>query len=144
MSYFCPLCKLDPMNHSFKKIFEKDNCIYFYTKPSDAKLYFDKTGIINHYEGMLNETINNHCKWIWIFDSCGFGLKHSLQTDVAIGLAKLISSKFSENLEKIVIINSNTYIWSIYKIIYPFLNYKIKSIVIFDEKNAWKNFYENI
>jgi len=133
MNYSCPLCRLDPMNHSFKKMFEKNNCIYFYTKPSDAKLYFDKKGILEHYEGVLNETLESGKKWIWVFDSLGFGLKHSLQTDVAIGLAKLISSKFSQNLEKIVIIHSNTYISWIYKMISPFLNEKIKSIITFNE-----------
>lgn len=142
MSYSCPLCKLDPMNHSLKKMFEKDNCIYFYTKPSDAKLYFDKKGILEHYEGVLNETIETGKKWVWIFDSLGFGLKHSLQTDVAIGLAKLISSKFSQNLEKIIIINSNVYIWSIYTIISPFLSSNVKSIIAFEYQN--KEIYENI
>jgi hypothetical protein len=51
------------------------------------------------------------------------------QVEVAIELAKLISSKFSEKLQKIIIINPNFYIKSVYNIIYPFLNQKIKSIV---------------
>jgi len=128
MSYKCPLCSVDPLTHSLTKMFEKNNTLYYYTCPSKAKMYFDTFGIINHYDGILSEIPENK-KWIWIFDGTEFGLKHFLQIEVAVELAKLISSKFSEKLEKIIIINPNFYIKSIYNIIYPFLNNKIKSIV---------------
>ena len=95
---------------------------------SKAKMYFDTLGIINHYDGVLSEIPENK-KWIWIFDGTEFGVKHVLQIEVAIELAKLISSKFSDKLEKIIIINSNFYIKSIYNIVYFFLNTKLKSIV---------------
>ena len=39
-------------------------------------------------------------EWVWIFDSCEFTIKHAMQTNVAIKLAKLISNKFSRNLKK--------------------------------------------
>ena len=58
-----------------------------------------------------------------------FGLKHFLQIEVAKELSKLISHKFSNNLEKIIIINPSSYVSPIYNIIKPFLNNKIKSIV---------------
>ena len=91
-------------------------------------MYFDTLGIINHYDGLLSEIPENK-KWIWIFDGTDFGVKHVLQIEVAIELAKLISSKFSDKLEKIIIINSNFYIKSIFNIVYFFLNTKLKSIV---------------
>jgi hypothetical protein len=91
-------------------------------------MYFDTIGIINHYDGVLSEIPENK-KWIWIFDGTEFDLKHLFEIEVAIELAKLISSKFSEKLQKIIIINPNFYIKSIYNIIYPFLNVKMKSIV---------------
>ena len=59
----------------------------------------------------------------------GFGLDHFLQIQVAKELAKLISSKFSKNLEKIIIINPSGYVSSVYAIVKPFLNNKIKSII---------------
>jgi hypothetical protein len=49
--------------------------------------------------------------------------------EVGIQLAKLISSKFSNNLEKIIIINPSNYISFTYEIIKPFLNKKMKSII---------------
>ena len=128
MVYTCPLCLLDPLSHSLTNFLEKDNTYYFYTCPSKAKLYFDTTSIINHYDGVLSEIPENK-KWIWVFDGTDFGLKHFLQIDVATELAKLISSKFSKNLEKIIIINPSGYVSPVYAIVKPFLNNKIKSII---------------
>jgi hypothetical protein len=62
----------------------------------------------------------------------GFGLNHFLQIEVPTELSKLISSKFSKNLEKIIIINPSGYISSVYNIIRPFLNNKITSIIEFN------------
>jgi hypothetical protein len=107
---------------------EKDNTLYYYTCPSKAELYFDATSIINHYDGVLSE-ISENKQWVWVFDSSDFGLKHFLQTQVAIELAKLISSKFSRNLKRIIIINPTFYVSSTYNIIRPFLNEKLESII---------------
>lgn len=131
MNYNCPLCSIDPSNHSLVKYKEINNIMYFYSCPSQAKLYFDTEGIINHYNGTLSEIPKNK-KWIWIFDSKDFTFKHFIQTSVAIELAKLISSKFSNNLEKIIIINPTFYISATYNILRPFLNQHIVNTVIFN------------
>jgi len=128
MSYKCPLCLIDPLSHSLTEFLNKDNTLYYYTCPAKAKFYFDTNSIINHYNGVLSEIPKNK-QWVWVFDGLGFGLSHFLQIEVAIELAKLISSKFSNNLKKIIIINPTLYISSIYNIITPFLNEKIKSII---------------
>ena len=127
MPYICPLCKLLPSSHSLTKVLEEKGIIY-YTCPSQAILYYDVKGIVNHYDGVLSEIPENK-EWIWIFDSLGFGLIHAMQINVAIELAKLISNKFSKNLKKIIIINPTVYITLIHKIIMPFLNNKIKDII---------------
>jgi hypothetical protein len=128
MTYICGVCSLHPSSHSLTKLLEKDNVFYYYACPSKANLYFDTRGIIDHYNGVLSEIPKNK-QWIWIFDGTGFNLKHFLQIDVAIELAKLITTKFSDNLKKIIIINPTLYISSIYNIITPFLNNKIISII---------------
>jgi hypothetical protein len=128
MTYICGVCSLHPSSHSLTKLLEKDNVVYYYACPSKANLYFDTRGIIEHYNGILSEIPKNK-QWIWIFDGTGFNLKHFLQIDVAIELAKLITTKFSDNLKKIIIINPTLYISSIYNIITPFLNNKIISII---------------
>jgi hypothetical protein len=128
MTYICGLCSLNPLSHSLTKLLEKNNTLYYYTCPSKANLYFDTNGIINHYNGVLSEIPKNK-QWVWIFDGFEFSLKHFLQIDVAIELAKLITSKFSDNLKKIIIINPTLYISSIHTIIKPFLNKKMLSII---------------
>jgi len=131
MKYECPLCLIDPLNHSLSFVLEKEDVLYYYTCASKAKLYFDTVSIINHYDGVLSEIPENK-QWIWIFDGTDFNFKHFLQIQVAMELSKLISVKFSEKLKKIIIINPCFYILSIYNIIYPFLNDKMKSILEID------------
>lgn len=126
--YICPLCQLIPSSHSLKKVAERKGIIYYYTCPAQATLYYDVIGIINHYDGVLSE-MQSDKEWVWIFDSLGFGLNHAMQTNVAIELTKLISTKFSKNLKKIIIINPSFYVTITQKLIIPFLNTKIKDII---------------
>ena len=128
MVYTCPICLLDPLSHSLTNFLEKDNTYYFYTCPAKSKLYYDTNSIINHYNGVLSDIPENK-KWIWVLDVLGFGMNHFLQIEVATELSKLISSKFSKNLEKIIIINPSGYVSAVYTIVKPFLNNKIKSII---------------
>ena len=128
MNYKCPLCELQPSSHSLTKLIEQKGIIYYYTCPAQAILYYDVTGIINHYDGVLSEIPENK-EWIWIFDSLDFSIIHAMQINVAIELSKLISNKFYKNLKKIIIINPTSYIKITHKIILPFLNNKIKDII---------------
>ncbi len=128
MSYVCQICKLLPSSHSLTKMTEKKGIIYYYTCPSQAILYYDVQGIINHYDGVLSEIPANK-EWVWIFDSLDFSIMHAMQTNVAIQLAKLISSKFSKNLKKIIIINPTFYIAITHKMIINFLNNKVKDLI---------------
>jgi hypothetical protein len=140
MSYICPVCTLLPDSHSLSKVLEKNDIIYYYTCPSQAILYYDVKGIINHYNGVLSEMPENK-EWVWIFDSLGFSLIHAMQINVAIELAKLISNKFSKNLKKIIIINPTLYITITHKMIMPFLSNKIRDII---ELNYEKKSVEDI
>lgn len=135
MSYICPLCKLLPFSHSLTKLSEKNGIIYYYTCPSQAILYYDVEGIMNHYDGVLSEIPENK-DWIWIFDSLDFSLKHALQINVATEIAKLISNKFSKNLKKIIIINPTMYITMSHKVVMPFLNETIKNIIEINYENT--------
>ena len=128
MSYICPLCKIQPLSHSLTKLSEKNDIIYYYTCPSQAILYYDVEGILNHYDGVLSE-IPKDKEWIWIFDSFGFNLTHTLQINVAVEIAKLITHNFSTNLKKIIIINPTFYITMTHKVVMPFLNETIKNII---------------
>jgi len=126
MQYICPICKVDPSSHSFKKVGEKNGVFYYYTCPAQATNY-DVKGILNHYEGVLSEIPENK-EWVWVFDSTGFGFTHAMQINVAIELSQLIAT-FSKNLKKITIINPTFYITVTHNIIMPFLNQKLKDII---------------
>jgi hypothetical protein len=126
--YKCPICTVWPSSHSLIKVGEKNGILYYYTCPAQAIMYYDVKGIINHYAGVLSEIPENK-EWIWIFDSEGFGLTHAMQTNVAIELTRLISTKFSKNLKKIIIINPSFYVTMSHQIILPFLNKKLKDSI---------------
>jgi hypothetical protein len=128
MKYICPLCKLQPSSHSLTQVLEKKGIIYYYTCPSQAILYYDVKGIINHYDGVLSEIPENK-EWVWIFDSLGFSIIHAIEINVAIELTKLITNKFCKNLKKIIIINPTFYTTITQKIIKPFLNKKVQDII---------------
>ena len=135
MTYTCPLCQLLPSSHSLRKVLEKKGIIYYYTCPSQAILYYDTIGIVNHYDGVLSDIKDK--EWVWIFDSLDFGIVHAMEINVAIELAKLISNKFSNNLKKIIIINPTSYIKITHKIILPFLNNKIKDIIEINNESKY-------
>jgi hypothetical protein len=130
MEYKCPVCEIVPSSHSLKRVLHnnKNEIMYYYTCPSQATLYYDVRGIIDHYDGMLSE-IPQDKEWVWIFDSLGFGLIHASQTTVAVELAKLITNKFSHNLKKIIIINPTFYITATHMMLRPFLSDKVRELI---------------
>jgi len=94
---------MDPTSHSFKKISEKNGVCIYYTKPTDSKLYTDTDGILSHYDNALKQIGDK--KWSWIFDSNGFDLKHAMEVKTGLGIAKLLTEKYADNLLEIKIIN---------------------------------------
>jgi hypothetical protein len=113
---------MDPTSHSFKKISEKNGICTYYTNPSKAKLYTDTDGILSHYENALKQIGDK--KWVWIFDSDGFDLKHALEVKSGIGIAKLLTDKYAESLQEIKIINPTWHIRTMLLTVWPFLNKK--------------------
>ena len=124
--YVCPACAVNPNAHSLKKL-DSENALYYYTCPAKSELYNDVTGIVHHYEGVLSEIRQ---PWIWVFDGTGFGMKHALEVNVGIQLAGIMN-KYSELLQQIIIIHPSVYVSSIYTLLYPFLNKKMRAIIYF-------------
>lgn len=131
MNHNCPICSIDPSSHSLMLYKEVNNIMYFYTCPSQSKLYFDTKGIIIHYDGILSQ-IPQDKKWVWVIDSKDYTFKHFIEFNVGIELIKLISSKFSKNLFKIVIINPTIYITYAYNFLKTFLSKELKNIILFN------------
>jgi hypothetical protein len=124
MEKICQKCSMDPLSHSFRKISEKNGISIYYTNPSKAKLYTDTDGILNHYKNALDSIGSN--KWVWIFDSEGFDLKHAMEIQTGIGVAKIITGNYGNNLQEIKIINPTWHIKTMLTAIWPFLNDTIK------------------
>ena len=125
MDKICDKCTVDPQSHSFRKLSEKNGIAVYYTNPTKAKLYTDTDGILKHYDNALASVGNK--KWIWIFDSDGFDLKHAMEMQTGIGIAKLITTnKYGNNLQEIKIINPTWHIKTMIASVWPFLNQTTK------------------
>jgi hypothetical protein len=123
----CPICAIDPTSHSLKRLENlEDGTVVMYTKPAEATRYWDRDGILIHYDNSLSQISGN---WIWIFDAEGFSTKHMFEIGVATSLARLISSKYSEHLRKIVITNPSPIVELVVIIVKPFLNKKMRSLL---------------
>ena len=129
MEHICKTCHEDSTSHSFSKLCEIKGVSVFYTKPADATKYTDTEGILAHYDNMLK--CNGDKPWTWIFDSAGFGMKHALEINTGIGIAKLITSKYSKNLQKIIVKNPTWHIKLMYTFVSPFLSTKVNSMIEF-------------
>ena len=137
MENICPICVKQPNAHSFMCLCQTiSNKYIFYTKFASAKLYNDTEGILKHHENLLNFV--NPSSWIWIVDCNGFGLKHSLEIKTAFGLLNMIRK--NGNVHRILIINANSFIYNIYKIVKLSLNEDLQKKTVFI-KPAEKNIY---
>jgi len=117
-NHICPMCAKDPKSHSLSKVRETNGIAIYYTAPAKASST-EREGVVTHYDLVLGE---NKIPWIWIFDCKDYPLSHALDLQTAIEIAKLINSKYSENLQKIVVINSTTFIWVIIKTLSMFMS----------------------
>jgi hypothetical protein len=140
MTFICPVCEIDPTSHSLKNLGTRNDVTYFYTRPAIATKYDDYKGILHHYNGVLSENANN---WIWVFDCKGFTTKHLFEIQVGIGLAKLITQKFSHNLNQILIINPTWHVKTVIDLVSPFLNKKLRSIIVIQKKENDNEYYDN-
>lgn len=129
MSYVCSICQREPSSHSFVHLAEEDGENIFYSCPYLAKKYYDGEGIHMHIDDTLHYYQAESQPWKWIFDADGFGLTHALEISTAIGLANLITEKYSTPLKQILIVNSNWYIRIVLTIVLPFLNERVQGIV---------------
>ena len=127
MATICSKCEMDPTSHSFKKLSEKNGVSVYYTNPTKAKLYTDTVGILSHYDNALKQVGNK--KWVWIFDSEGFDLKHALEVKTGSGIAKLLTDKYADNLVEVKIINPTWHIKSMLTVVWPFLTDSTKNKV---------------
>ena len=141
MDSICKLCNFNPNIHSFNHILKYDSNSYmFYTKITEAKDDEDENALIAHYENYL-EFINPD-KWIWIINFNGFTFKHLMKVNLTIKLGHLIQKY--QNLEKIIIINSNFIVTKLMLTLKPFLGSTLfGKIEFYDEEQKNKFIIKN-
>ena len=139
MGFICKICEKCPNSHSLIKYEETNENVVYYTCPSRATNN-EINGILTHYDGFLGETKNKN--WIWILDLKDFSMKNFLEIGNTISIVKLINEKYSVNLQKIIVMNTNSYTSAIYNIIKPVLNERMRSLVFFP--NSYKDQKEKI
>ena len=126
--YECPVCKAEPGSHSLKRLADReDGSAVFYTCPAEAKKYDDLEGLLNHYDGTLGA---HKGPWVWTFDAKGFSWVHALQFEVALGIARLLATKYSDTLVAIRIVNPTPLVSFVRRIIWPVLNKKLRTLII--------------
>ena len=135
MSYQCPICAEDPTSHSLKKIHETDELVYYYTCPAKASKFSDRVGILAHYDGELSSKGDK--KWVWIFDSAGFDVRHAMEIQLAVDMATLINNKHGHTLEKICIINPTLFTSVTVSIVWPFIGSRLRSMIVYDSSQQF-------
>lgn len=130
MLYQCPICFQDPTSHSLKKVHETDQVVYYYTCPAKASKFSDRAGIVAHYDGELSAKGDK--KWVWIFDSTGFDIRHAMEVTIAIDIATLVNDKFGHSLEKICVTNQTMFANIILGVVTPFLSSRLRSMIVYE------------
>ena len=95
----CQICFDEPGSHSFYLLKTEKNVNFYYTCPAEATKYWDTQGILKHYEEVL--TLNGQNPWVWIFDSQDFGINHSMQINIALGIIRMLKEKYGQYLQEI-------------------------------------------
>jgi hypothetical protein len=124
MEHLCPICAIDASSHSFELLSRDNGINVFYTCPAKATKYNDRDGILAHFKNVLDHYKDNY--WKLIFDFQGVEFKHMMEINIAIGISKLIND-YSTYLTEIQIINTNSYTYTMLRIVTPFLNSDVKN-----------------
>ena len=130
----CPKCIETPGFHSFIKLGKT-------TKGYD--IIYSKPAIVEERK-LTEETMENYLihlddagtkPWVWIIDSRGLD---NLETPNLFLLHKFyleIQKRYKNILKHIFILNKSYMMQIIYTMLYPFLSFEIKEMVIFCSKN---------
>jgi hypothetical protein len=124
----CSICREDPGSHSFDKIHETDTIIYYYTCPGKASRYSDLDGIINHKRLELSKL--NGKQWVWVLDGTGFDMRHAMELQIGLGIARLLDEY---SVSKVYVINPGIYISVIKSLMWPLLGEDLRGCIEFME-----------
>jgi hypothetical protein len=61
-------------------------------------------------------------------------MQNFMEIGNGVALAKLINTKYSEHLQKIIVVNPNSFTSAIFNIVNPFLGEKVRNMVVFSNQ----------
>lgn len=128
----CDKCFYNPRSHSFHKLSENDEEIYYYSCPSREHYYNDADGIYKH---MRLEIQFLQKPWVWIIDCNNYGLKHLRYPSVGLKIVEFLDSYLSKGLRKIIIVNQTMSFKVALNYVWKLIPTNIKKIIIFDKNN---------
>lgn len=122
----CSICREDPGSHSFEKISETETTVYYYTCPGKASRYSDLDGILNHKRLELSKL--NGKEWNWVLDGTGFDIRHAMELQIGLGIARLLEEY---RVSKVYVINPGIYISVIKSLMWPLMSEELKMRIVF-------------
>lgn len=131
----CEKCFYNPHSHSFHKLNESCEEVYFYTCHAKSYYYNDDEGFVKHMRLEINKIENKN--WIWIFDGSLFCFKHLCTPRLGMTIIRFLDSVYGNNLHKIIIINENLPFRIMLSIIWYYIPDYIKNKFIFDKNKSF-------
>lgn len=132
----CIECFYTPNYHSFHLLSETDDHYYFYTCPSETKIYNDPDGLVKHIR-LYIENINK--QWTWIFNAEDFGFKHAKCKTLHSEVMNLLSEYAPSLLKNIIIINQNLKFKAYLSTCWYYIPTHLRRKIIFDVKNNFSS-----
>ena len=140
-NFACKYCKTDSVRHNISVI-NKDNdddyIIYCNIITNDT---FEK--LFHHIYYLIDTILNNtdSNKYTLVFDSYNIGIDYLTSIPDIISGITIMKENFPERLKKLILINSNGIVTSIFENVKYLLNERIQNKIVFlDDINKLKEF----
>lgn len=129
----CVICANDISAHSFRRIhWLNPDVQLFYSCPAESTRYFDREGVIRHFDLELANLHNS--PWVWVIDFRDFTLNHAKEVRSIMDISHLVLYKYPGLLQKILAIHVNPvvkYLIGVFSAILP--SSIVDKVVIFDK-----------
>jgi hypothetical protein len=127
----CAECFYNPNSHSFHKLSENYDDVYFYTCHAKTNYSNDGEEFVKHMRLEIEKIKNKN--WIWIVDGLYFMFKHLRTPKFGMKIINFLDGFCSINLQKIIIINENTPFKIMLSAIWRYIPEYIQKKFIFDK-----------
>jgi len=130
----CIICASDISAHSFHRIqWLNPDVQLFYSRPAESTRYFDREGVLHHFDVELTNLHNS--SWAWVIDFRDFSLDHAKEVRSIIDITHLVLYKYPGQLKKIWAIHVNSVVKHLFTIFRAILPSSIIDNVVISDKS---------